>query len=116
MFINLDEVGNYPATTVGVCYSTSPMPTIDDEKVQTDEGIIEGSYSFNISNLENDRLYYFRAYAINSAGVAYGDVVILIAMGESQPSGDGTIETPYLISNLEELLWVSANPNSWDKY
>ena len=34
----------------------------------------------------------------------------------STPTGTGTSSDPYLISNLSELLWISENPSSWEKY
>jgi len=33
-----------------------------------------------------------------------------------QPEGSGTENNPYLVENLDNLLWLSTNPISWDKY
>lgn len=33
----------------------------------------------------------------------------------TQPSGSGTSGSPYIISTLNHLLWISTNPDSWDK-
>jgi hypothetical protein len=34
----------------------------------------------------------------------------------TQPSGDGSSGSPYQISSLENLYWVSQNSDRWDKY
>ena len=38
-----------------------------------------------------------------------------IAQTASQPVGSGSTNSPYLISNLSELYWISQNSSSWDK-
>lgn len=30
--------------------------------------------------------------------------------------GSGTLNTPYLINSLENLVWIAQNPSSWDKH
>jgi hypothetical protein len=55
----------------GVCWSTSPNPTIDNLKT-IDTLIIGKSISF-LSGLTYNQKYYVRAYAINSSGISYGE-------------------------------------------
>lgn len=57
----------------GVCWSTSGFPTIADN-LTTDGGGI-GSYTSNMTGLLEGATYYVRAYAINSAGTAYGNQI-----------------------------------------
>ncbi len=57
----------------GVCWSTSPNPTIKDS--HTNDGTGPGNFISSISGLEPNLRYYVRAYAINDNGVLYGDVV-----------------------------------------
>jgi hypothetical protein len=33
-----------------------------------------------------------------------------------QPTGDGSEASPYSITNLNNLLWLSLNPSEWDKH
>jgi len=33
-----------------------------------------------------------------------------------QPAGSGTEENPYQVETLDNLLWISTNPDSWDKH
>ena len=55
----------------GFCYSTSPNPTIESNKITNEGGV--GSYSSYISDLAASTKYYVRAYAINSKGSTYGE-------------------------------------------
>ena len=57
-------------TDRGVCYSTEDLPTIGDSCIATGEG--EGAFEVLIDELDPDRVYYVRAYAVNQAGMAYG--------------------------------------------
>lgn len=61
-------------TLRGVCYSSNPEPTIDDDK--TIDG--DGTGVFNsriLTSLEYNTTYYIRAYATNSNGTGYGNEV-----------------------------------------
>ena len=58
----------------GVCYSTSINPTTASSKVIV-SGSGTGSFTTNVTGLSANTTYYVRAYAINSAGTAYGDEV-----------------------------------------
>ncbi|HTE01114.1 MAG TPA: hypothetical protein VK668_17610 [Mucilaginibacter sp.] len=60
----------------GVCYSnTNQLPTIADSK--TTDPVISSSYTFEsiLTGLTPNTKYYVRAYASNSNGTGYGDVV-----------------------------------------
>jgi sugar lactone lactonase YvrE len=57
-------------TTMGVCWSTSTNPTIADNINATND--ITQVY-FPISGLSPLTTYYYRAYATNSVGTAYGN-------------------------------------------
>lgn len=62
--------GGAKITARGVCWSTSPNPTIADNKTIDGGGI--GSFTSNLSGLTGGT-YYIRAYAKNSNGTAYGN-------------------------------------------
>ncbi len=64
----LDNGGAEPSE-VGICYGTSPAPTIDGYKAKC--VLADGSFSVSLP-LQQETTYYFRAYAINEVGVAYG--------------------------------------------
>lgn len=60
-------------TERGVVYSTKKTPTIADYKIVSDKGI--GKYSVTIENLNSETSYYVCAYAINDAGINYGQIL-----------------------------------------
>jgi len=65
--------GGALVTERGICWSTSENPTIQNARSSSGEGT--GGYSAQLSGLNPNTRYYARAYAINSAGVAYGENV-----------------------------------------
>ena len=68
--------GGSPVTARGVCYSTSPNPTIDSGKFTIDGGGIGGFESL-LTGLKGLTTYYVRAYATNKAAAktAYGNEI-----------------------------------------
>ncbi len=64
----------------GVCWSLSQNPTTADNKLAIGTGT--GSYSQQITGLLPGHTYYVRAYAINTAGTAYGSQVICTTLPE----------------------------------
>ena len=79
--------GGAPITGRGVCWSTSPNPTIVDSK--TIDGTGTGSFTSSITGLTPGTTYYVRAYATNSVGTVYGNQVTMTTL-----SGLATVTTP----------------------
>jgi uncharacterized protein (TIGR02145 family) len=67
---NITFDGGAAITARGVCWSTTPNPTISDSK--TDDGTGSGSFPSSVTGLTPETTYHLRAYATNSAGTAYG--------------------------------------------
>lgn len=87
---NVLSDGGLSVTARGVCWNTSPNPTIANSK--TTDGNGTGSFSSSISALSANTPYFLRAYATNSAGTFYGDEITFT-------TSCGTITTfPYLES------------------
>jgi len=68
---NVISDGGSTVTTRGVCWSTQTNPTINDFKEESGSGT--GAFVTYITNLTLGTNYYLRAYAINDAGVSYGE-------------------------------------------
>ncbi len=57
----------------GVCWGTEPTPSISGSKNIIGEGT--GIFTCTLTELNPNTLYYVRAYAVNSEGIAYGGEV-----------------------------------------
>lgn len=68
---NISDDGGSEITARGICWSTSTLPDINDNK--TTDGTGAESFTSHITGIEPDYRYYVRAYATNSAGTAYGN-------------------------------------------
>ena len=69
---NITADGGGNVTARGVCWNTSPAPTAD-LATKTIDGSGTGTFTSNLSGLNPMTTYFLRAYAENSAGVAYGN-------------------------------------------
>lgn len=63
--------GNLPIFDKGVCWSTSPSPTIAD--IKTLKGNDINYCTGKLTNLKENTIYYVRAYATNELGTSYGN-------------------------------------------
>ena len=86
----INNDGGFPVTERGICWSTSPNPTIADNKTIDGSGI--GSFTSNLNGLISGTTYYVRAYAKNAAGIAYGNEISfsdqqIFAIGQSYQGG-----------------------------
>lgn len=100
--------GGYPATNRGICWSTNSTPTISDNVVP--DGTGTGAYSVTItSGLNSSTTYYYRAYATNPQGTAYGEVKSFVldpCGGVSVVSYDGS---DYHTTRIGSQCWLTAN-------
>jgi len=70
----ITDDGNSPITVTGFVYSsTVSIPTLADEKVAL--GDINIDFSTVLEGLKSGTTYHLRAYATNSVGTGYGDVI-----------------------------------------
>lgn len=69
---NTTDDGMDPGTYSGICYSTSPNPTIADSVLFSG---LSGTGLFNVSidSLTPNTTFYVRAYTTNMAGTSYGN-------------------------------------------
>ena len=63
--------GGLPVTARGICWGTSPNPTIADNK--TIDGTGASIFSSSLTGLVANTYYYVRSYATNSLGTEYGN-------------------------------------------
>ena len=70
---NISSDGGTTITSRGVCWSTSPNPTINDNKLVNGNGT--GSFTINLTGLAGGTTYYLSAFATNADGTGYGTPV-----------------------------------------
>jgi hypothetical protein len=80
---DVTAMGTSTVTARGVCWSTSPNPTVADPKTTNGNGI--GMFSSNITGLTPNTTYYLRAYATNGIGTAYGNEISFSTLAPSTP-------------------------------
>jgi uncharacterized protein (TIGR02145 family) len=81
---NITSDGGTPVTARGICWSTSPNPTVANDS--TRNGVGAGLFTSNISNLLGSTTYYIRAYAINTTGISYGNQITFTTPVPTPPS------------------------------
>jgi len=97
--------GAAPVTDRGVCWSTLQNPSLADHVAS--EGSGSGSFKISITGLEINTIYYVRAYAVNSEGIAYGEEVTFKTWDVDEFSDyDGNI---YPMVVIGEQTWMRKN-------
>lgn len=109
----LINIGSSDLKHFGVCWDTTSNPLIENNHIDIGQPETIGKYTVEITGLEPLRQYNFRLYAIDSMGVHYGNIIKKITCDQYIPAGEGTEENPYKIGSLENLIWMSENPNKW---
>jgi hypothetical protein len=93
--------GGSEVTAAGICFSTEPVPTIDDRVSYTSTEI--GVFTAELSGLKPKEFYYARAFAINITGVAYGDTVTFetpLTYGDLDADGDIDLADAILVLKI----------------
>lgn len=103
--------GGSLVTQRGICFGTTPAPTTANTTVISGSGT--GSFTSNLSGLSPTTTYYVRAYAINSAGTAYGNEVSfttdvnIVSNPGAGVTFDGYTYSSIVLGNGQE--WMAEN-------
>ena len=100
---NVTDDGGAAVTARGVCWSTSPDPTIDDNK--TTDGNGTGAFTSQLTNLTHSTTYYIRAYATNSEGTSYGEQKYFSTLSDGMINGHQYVD----LGLSSGLKWATCN-------
>lgn len=93
--------GGASVTERGAVFSTTPNPTVSNNKVSAGTG--NGVFTANLTGLVGSTRYYVRAYAINSVGTSYSSQ---IEFRTSQIPAPPTIVTGHATSITESTVEI----------
>ena len=118
----ISSTGGATITERGICWSTSTDPTVSDNHIIDNSGM--NTFTCTVTNLTYNTTYYIRAYAINDAGVAYGEQksfttpmpsitintasVSDITCNSATCGGNVTAGNPYAV-NARGVCWRESN-------
>ncbi len=106
---NITATGGVNATDRGFCWdlATNQDPDVDDSKVTETGNFGTGAFTGNITGLTAGTNYKVRAYATNSEGTSYGDVVTFYTLS-TEPSAYPSSFTASAFSQTQIDLAFSA--------
>jgi hypothetical protein len=121
--------GGSPVTSKGICWSTTPFPTLNDSKYGSTSA--SATLYFYMASLIGSTTYFVRSYATNATGTSYGPQVSFTTLPFTLPIVETTSVTniggmdvkcvgnvsnvggytTYDATNTRGFCWSSTNTN-----
>lgn len=109
--ISVTSNGNTLITKYGICISSSStLPTIENDLVNSSisNPKLNTAYTFRFSNLLPNNTYYYRAFATNASGIAYGAVQKINTMPANTSKGN-TLIFPLNLKGRDNPICFTIN-------
>lgn len=91
----------------GVCWGTSPNPTIYGNVLTAGSGM--GEFECRITYLYGNTTYHVRAFAANEAGVSYGEDVEFTTLPHPNTAPEGAIPALFSVSETQQVFFSKGN-------
>lgn len=91
----------------GVCWGTSPNPTIYGNVLSAGAGM--GEFECRITYLFGNTTYHIRAFAANEAGVSYGEDVTFTTSPHPNTAPEGAIPALFSVSETQQVFFSKGN-------
>lgn len=101
---NVTSDGGSSITARGVCWNTSPNPTIANSRTTDGDGM--GSFTSTLTGLLPNTTYHVRAYATNDVGTSYGTGITFTTDPLTVADRDGNT---YNVIRIGEQVWMKEN-------
>jgi len=101
---NITALGDATPTKRGVCWNTTGNPTVAGDKSEETGTFGTGAFSRNLTGLLPGTKYYIRAYAYNSEGYGYGNVLNFT----TKPNDPTALACSVISSTQINLTWTKG--------
>ncbi|MDX9696383.1 MAG: FISUMP domain-containing protein [Bacteroidales bacterium] len=104
---NVTYLGGAPILANGICFSTSPNPTILNNTVSGT--ISDNNFVVNLTGLIPNTIYYAKAFATNSIGTGYGNQIVFTTLSPYNTFTDTRDNTVYHSIVIGTQEWMIEN-------
>jgi uncharacterized protein (TIGR02145 family) len=102
---NVSADGGSEVTSRGICYATTPIPTLDNSCINSGSGT--GRFTVNITGLTENTKYYVRAFATGMGGTSYGNQAEFTTLERTRR--DTVTEVVDVYNPITGRTWMDRN-------